>query len=597
MNAKKILFIVLMGLGGRLSAEEISTPTVQIAPEIQITYPREGMKIPAVRRSFVLGFVKPASATVTLNGSTIAVYHTGSFSAMIPYSPGEFRILAEAELNGSTASAVRNVLVNQPPETLSTATLAILPDTLAPTQDLKLPSGENFSVRFRGTPGAEAHCRFKSKNESGSWQAMQERDGSPGNYDAQMVLPKEQGKEFSVEFRLSKGKKSITAAASGKVRSSDPQKTYVVEVSTGETILRTGPAVNGDTMGYDLFVPRGVKLKAQGFSGNEVRLKLSDSEILWGDEKHLALLPETVPAPSSVIDGVHSTNREKSLVLSFDLRDKVPFRAILSDDNKTFKVRLYYTVSNLDRIRYDTASPDPWAQEIRWAQKDKDQVEISISLREKVWGYHFRYEGSRLVCEIAFAPAPKKIWSGLEGILVAVDPGHSPVLGDGAVSPAGHKEGDVNFMLAGALKDKLEKLGAKVFMTREKEDYVALAERGKRAAAAGADLFVSVHTNAVPDGTDPMARSGYSVFYFHPMSLAFAKFVHSSFPKYAKMQDDGLYYGNLAVCRPPQIPSILVEAAYLIRPDEEELLLDPDFQNRAAEGIAQGILDFIRSTR
>ena len=63
------------------------------------------------------------------------------------------------------------------------------------------------------------------------------------------------------------------------------------------------------------------------------------------------------------------------------------------------------------------------------------------------------------------------------------------------------------------------------------------------------------------------------------------------------MADDGLSYGNLAVCRGPQIPSILVETAYLIRPDEEELLLDVEFQNKAAAGIAQGLLEFVRSYR
>ena len=50
--------------------------------------------------------------------------------------------------------------------------------------------------------------------------------------------------------------------------------------------------------------------------------------------------------------------------------------------------------------------------------------------------------------------------------------------------------------------------GAKVFMTREREEYVSLADRGRKAVKAGADLFVSVHNNAVPDGSDPLGRRG-----------------------------------------------------------------------------------------
>jgi len=83
---------------------------------------REGMKIAAVRRSFVLGSVRPSSAAVTVNGSTVSVYRTGAFCVMIPFEPGDFKITASALLNGATAEAVRSVTVAEAPESLSTAT-------------------------------------------------------------------------------------------------------------------------------------------------------------------------------------------------------------------------------------------------------------------------------------------------------------------------------------------------------------------------------------------------------------------------------------------------------------------------------------------
>ncbi|OGR88827.1 MAG: hypothetical protein A3A86_03900 [Elusimicrobia bacterium RIFCSPLOWO2_01_FULL_60_11] len=386
--------------------------------------------------------------------------------------------------------------------------------------------------------------------------------------------------------------------SASELKALEAARLSAVEVSTPEIILKTGPTVNGNTMAYDLFLPEGVRLRVQGRLGNEARLKMSDTEYLWGEERYLKELAEGAPLPAALLGDIRSQNKERSLAVFLDLNERVPFRAVPSEDLKTLKVTLYYTVSNVDRVRLDTSGKVRWAEEIRWAQPARETAEVLCRVKEKIWGYDLRYEnGGRLVCEIFFAPRGGRFGRPLSGVTVAVDPGHSPILGDGAISPQGYAEGEVNYRLSESLKKKLEDQGARVFMTRERGESVPLADRGRRAAKAEADLFVSVHTNAVPDGSDPSSRRGYSVFYFHPMSLGLADAVHSAFPKYASMEDDGLSYGNLAVCRGPRIPAILVEAAYLIRPDEEEQLLDPGFQSRAAAGIARGVADFIRSFR
>ena len=322
---------------------------------------------------------------------------------------------------------------------------------------------------------------------------------------------------------------------------------------------------------------------------------MSDQKILWGDEKHLTVLPDATPVPSAILDGAHTQNKERSAVVSLDLRDKVPYKPVLSSDLKTLTVRLYYTISNLDRIRYDTAGGTAFLRQVRWSQPEKETTDIQIEAKEKIWGYELKYDGGRLFCEIFFMPKLKKSWNPWSELTIAVDPGHSQMTGDGAVSPKGFKEGEVNYRISECLKRKLEKLGAKVFMTREIQEYVSLPDRGKRAIAAGADLFISVHTNAVPDGVNPMTRGGFSVFYFQPNGLDLARAVHDEFKKTVKLNDDGFYYGNLAVCRVTRIPSILTESAFLIRPDEEELLLDPGFQCRCAEAIARGVQNFIKS--
>jgi len=62
-----------------------------------------------------------------------------------------------------------------------------------------------------------------------------------------------------------------------------------------------------------------------------------------------------------------------------------------------------------------------------------------------------------------------------------------------------------------------------------------------------------------------------------------------------KLDDYGLTQGNFAVIRPTQYPSVLIECAFIILPDQEEMLTQEDFQKRTAEGIASGISDFVES--
>jgi N-acetylmuramoyl-L-alanine amidase len=59
----------------------------------------------------------------------------------------------------------------------------------------------------------------------------------------------------------------------------------------------------------------------------------------------------------------------------------------------------------------------------------------------------------------------------------------------------------------------------------------------------------------------------------------------------------GIYYDNLAVVRPAWMPSVLTEAAFVIIPEQEAALRTPEFQERYARGIADGLEEYFRSLR
>ncbi len=564
------------------------------AVEVNIVYPREGARIGPVKNSFVFGSVKPATATLAINGSTVAVYRTGSFLAFVPFETGEFKIKAEATFGEDKVEQVRSVTVQPPDIALPSDPLKIAAETIEPSQAVALRPGDLLTVRFRGSPEAKGQFRFRGKDGAprSDWKPMLER-GNPveGTYEGTTRVPADVNGCF-IEVRLTNVKEKSAEAVSAQPVRVAPNPFQLAETKSDETILRTGPSIGSELMGYDLFLPKGTMLEVTGRSGIESRLKVADGVEGWTEEKNLDLKDHRT-LPRVMIDSVKIKEKERSTLVTVETKRSLPYRAAVSNDFETLRLTLYQAGSNIDRVRHDQPDANRGLRHFRWQQRSVDALELELPMKRKIWGYDVRYDAGKLTCEIFDGPpAPKG--GKLKGIMIAVDPGHSPEPTDGTVGGLGVKENEVAYQIGMKLKEVLEHAGAQVYVTKLSSENMTLPERGKRAVENGADLMVSIHANALPDGINPWERSGFSVFYFQPQSLDLARAVHESYAKNIKTQDDGFYYANLAVCRITQMPSILTESGYLIRPDEEEMLLDPAFQARAAKTIAEGVTNFLK---
>lgn len=112
--------------------------------KLLLAYPRAGAKIPAVKNSFVFGAVSPPNATVSVNGSTVSVYKTGSYLTMIPFNPGEFKIRVQAQLNDQMVETIRTVFVSSPAIPLPSEPLAISTESVQPTTNITVAGGGAF---------------------------------------------------------------------------------------------------------------------------------------------------------------------------------------------------------------------------------------------------------------------------------------------------------------------------------------------------------------------------------------------------------------------------------------------------------------------
>jgi N-acetylmuramoyl-L-alanine amidase len=113
----------------------------------------------------------------------------------------------------------------------------------------------------------------------------------------------------------------------------------------------------------------------------------------------------------------------------------------------------------------------------------------------------------------------------------------------------------------------------------------------------GADVLISVHNNALPDGVDPFTHHGYSVYYYQPQSLELARAIHAAYQRLTSLPDYGLYYDNLALARPTDEPAVLTESAFIMWPPEEAELIDPSFQDKLGATIAEGVEQWATSMR
>jgi N-acetylmuramoyl-L-alanine amidase len=173
-----------------------------------------------------------------------------------------------------------------------------------------------------------------------------------------------------------------------------------------------------------------------------------------------------------------------------------------------------------------------------------------------------------------------------------LDPGHSPDLG--AVGPTRLYEKDVNLWIAHKVRKVLEENGAKVIQTRYGHEPVELYDRPGAAVDFDADMLISIHNNALPDGVNPFENNGTSTYYYHPQSKPLAEAIQKKLMEKTGLPDFGVYYGNLALTRPSEMLAVLVECAFMMIPEQEAMLKNREFQQKCAEGIYEGICEFLR---
>ncbi len=180
-------------------------------------------------------------------------------------------------------------------------------------------------------------------------------------------------------------------------------------------------------------------------------------------------------------------------------------------------------------------------------------------------------------------------------LTVILDPGHGGT-DPGATYPIGvknpdYKEKDITLAVALQVRENLEKNGVKVIMTRDDDVYPTLKERVEMANASTADIYVSIHVNAMEnkDGID-----GGQVYYHKGSEFGkkLAEHVYNGMIKHTGLTKRGIQDGSsLYVIRNTKMPAILTEGGFITNKGDREYISSEKGIREMAAGISEGILE------
>ncbi|PMB28776.1 N-acetylmuramoyl-L-alanine amidase [Fischerella thermalis BR2B] len=175
-------------------------------------------------------------------------------------------------------------------------------------------------------------------------------------------------------------------------------------------------------------------------------------------------------------------------------------------------------------------------------------------------------------------------------VVIVVDPGHGGK-DSGAPGLGGLLEKDVVLPIGRKVAAILEQNGYQAVLTRDSDYFVELQGRVDIAERANATLFVSIHANSVDQRPDV---NGLETYYYDS-GYRLAQVVHNSIlSKISTLKDRGVRKARFYVLRKSSMPSILVETGYMTGREDNPRLGNPEYQNRMAEGIASGILQYLQ---
>ncbi|MEA2111529.1 MAG: N-acetylmuramoyl-L-alanine amidase [Campylobacterota bacterium] len=379
-------------------------------------------------------------------------------------------------------------------------------------------------------------------------------------------------------------------------------------------------------------------------SGTKLHIDVSDYKKKVSSKKQIVKKSTNKTSPKKIhVINIHSISsakwKENELILTFSkklTKNRVNYFKIEDKKKKSYRY-IFDIKSSLLGKNYKLKKSQ--LKRVSMSQYKHEIVRLVIEHNKRL-KLRFYYEDNRLIikpgiksykAQISHSPvvsSPIK-----KNKIIVIDPGHGGK-DSGAV---GYKkniyEKDIVYKISKELSKILNKKGYKVYLTRNKDSFIKLSKRTEYANKRKADMFISIHANAIPRNGDIHNAKGVETYFLSPAKSkkservaakenvkdvsTMNRFGKDSFlnflnrekiiasnklgidlqqsilkrlrKSYSNVKDGGVRKGPFWVLVGAQMPAVLVEVGFVSNPMEAKRLITSSYQKRFAQGMAEGI--------
>jgi N-acetylmuramoyl-L-alanine amidase len=617
-------------------------PTADGPLRLEIGYPPDGATLAVRDSNFIFGSTGSGRTELLINDTPVPVAPNGGFLAFLPVpADGVYRLRATKD--GESAALERTVRLPAAPAASAAAARIVAP---WPAGTWAVQSGELIEVGFRAPPGGRAALLLPTGERIPLVEQGAVAEPGPGDQfrtDVPQAAPTAALVRYagmltaatplvSRDTALARPRigsllphapaaplaapapPGAPATAALAARMTDAVVEIIVGSDTARAPLRlnlallppgrpragvAAPPANAphdwtvrgrnDVGGpFHYFWPPGTRFTITGERDNMYRVQLAGNRTAWVPAGDVRLLAAGAAPAAAVIGSVRFTPQPQWIDLRIPTAERLPFQVIAEE--AALHIDVFGATSRVNFFQHGAV--DPLIAHAEWQQVADSIFRVTVRLAEPVWGHHTFFDQTGAVVLRIRRPPRIDAAAPLTDLLIALDPGHG---GEDRSTrgPTGLTEADANLFIALRLRDQLQRLGARVMMTRLTDATVPLGDRPRMAADSGAHILVSVHNNAFPDGVNPWLNAGTSMYYFHRQSADLARLLQYEMLEELGLRDIGYGRADLALVRATWMPAVLSETMFMMIPEQEAALRDPAVQERIAAAHVRALQRFL----
>ncbi|HWP80937.1 MAG TPA: family 10 glycosylhydrolase [Candidatus Acidoferrum sp.] len=563
-------------------AQPTNTAAAPKADGLIIAYPSSGASLSSAR-SYIIGAGDP-NDPITVNGQVIDRTASGYFSLYVDlaYGVNTFTFQHKGETVTYTLNRPQSVSPPAVPYVMESA--GFRPGSLWPTEDKRYAPKETFTLSCVAPTGATSvTAKLDGTVYALNPGATVSTQGIPcRTYSYTVTMAQHAGLGLidtgAVTYQFVYNGKTYSTPSAGSVYCYMQDPTLIGTILYDATIMRTSNTSSADrktplykgAMDYIIWeTPSYYQLRYGGWTLKE--------NVKTGN----------LTLPSNYTTAMTAFSTPTKTIIRWKLPYFPAYETVESDTG--FSVTLHNTSG---RQPMPLPAANALFSAVTFRQVKTDAVYTFTTKREGgLYGYKLSYEDGYLRIEFDNPPAAS-------GATILLDAGHGGT-DPGATGPMGRygdRESQLNLRVAKAVRDKLIARGFKVVMARTDDSSVTLDTRAALIRATDPALAVSIHHNSMDAGQNIANYAGPITFYTENQSKRFAKVMQAAVSEaVGSSRTNDFRFQALAVCRIQECPAILIELGFISNPYEYESLASDSYIDKEAQGIVNGIVNFLNS--